>query len=241
MKFKSFILALCACFLVSSCELTNAAKGGMIGGASGGALGTGVGLLISKLAGTDTAKTTSIAAAAGVAVGATAGSLIGHKMDKAAKAAAALNGANADLLEDKDGLNYVKVTFDSGILFQTGKSALNAAAQSSLTSFAQNVLTSDMDVNIIGYTDNDAWKNCTAEQSAQKNVELSLARANAVYNYLTKNGASASQITSVQGLGEANPVASNATAEGKAQNRRVEVYILPSKEMIEAANNGTLK
>ena len=176
-----------------------------------------------------------------MAVGATAGSLIGHKMDKAAKAAAALNGADAELLTDADGTSYVKVTFDSGILFATGKSVLNAAAQSSLNSFAQNVLTPDMDVNIIGYTDNDAWRGCTAEQSAQKNLDLSLARANAVSNYLKANGATATQISSVQGLGEANPVASNATAEGKAQNRRVEVYILPSAAMIEAANNGTLQ
>ncbi len=241
MKFKSFIFALVACFLMSSCELTNAAKGGMIGGASGGALGTGIGLLVSKLAGTNTAKTTSIAAAAGVAVGATAGSLIGHKMDKAAKAAAALNGANAELLQDGDGTSYVKVTFDSGILFATGKSTLNASAQSSLNSFAQNVLTDDMDVNIIGYTDNTPFKGCTAEQSAQKNLDLSLSRATAVSNYLKANGATATQISSVQGLGEANPVASNETAEGKAQNRRVEVFILPSKEMIEAANNGTLQ
>ena len=233
MKLKTFIFGLIACFLTTSCSLTNAAKGGMIGGASGTAAGAAVGLLISKLAGTNTAKTTSIAAAAGMAVGATAGSLIGHKMDKAAKAAAALNGADAELLTDADGTSYVKVTFDSGILFATGKSVLNAAAQSSLNP--------DMDVNIIGYTDNDAWRGCTAEQSAQKNLDLSLARANAVSNYLKANGATATQISSVQGLGEANPVASNATAEGKAQNRRVEVYILPSAAMIEAANNGTLQ
>lgn len=241
MKLKTFIFGLIACFLTTSCSLTNAAKGGMIGGASGTAAGAAVGLLISKLAGTNTAKTTSIAAAAGMAVGATAGSLIGHKMDKAAKAAATLNGADAELLTDADGTSYVKVTFDSGILFATGKSVLNAAAQSSLNSFAQNVLTPDMDVNIIGYTDNDAWRGCTAEQSAQKNLDLSLARANAVSSYLKANGATATQISSVQGLGEANPVASNATAEGKAQNRRVEVYILPSAAMIEAANNGTLQ
>lgn len=241
MKFKSFIFALVACFLMSSCELSNAAKGGMIGGASGGALGTGIGLLVSKLAGTNTAKTTSIAAAAGVAVGATAGSLIGHKMDKAAKAAAALNGANAEVLTDGDGTSYVKVTFDSGILFATGKSTLNASAQSSLTSFATNVLTNDMDVNIIGYTDNTPFKGCTAAQSVEKNKELSLARATSVSNYLKANGATATQISSVLGLGEENPVASNETAEGKAQNRRVEVYILPSAAMIEAANNGTLQ
>ena len=239
MKFKSFVFALVACFLVSSCDLTNAAKGGMIGGASGGALGAGVGALVAKLAGKDMAKSTSIAAAAGVAVGATAGSLIGHKMDKAAKAAAAL--AQSELLEDKDGLSYVKVTFDSGILFTSGKSALSAVAQQNLSKFAKEVLTSDMDVNIVGYTDNDPWKGCTAEQSAQKNLQLSLDRANAVSNYLLTNGATAQQITSVQGLGEANPVADNSTAEGKKQNRRVEVFILPSKEMIEAANAGTLQ
>ena len=239
MKFKSFVFALVACFLVSSCDLTNAAKGGMIGGASGGALGAGVGALVAKLAGKDMAKSTSIAAAAGVAVGATAGSLIGHKMDKAAKAAAAL--AQSELLEDKDGLSYVKVTFDSGILFTSGKSALSAAAQQNLAKFAKEVLTSDMDVNVIGYTDNDPWKGCTAEQSVEKNKALSLERANSVSNYLKSNGATAEQITSVLGLGEENPVADNATAEGKKQNRRVEVYILPSKEMIEAANAGTLQ
>lgn len=239
MKFKSFVFALVACFLVSSCDLSNAAKGGMIGGASGGALGTGVGLLVSKLAGTNTAKTTSIAAAAGVAVGATAGSLIGHKMDKAAKAAAAL--AQSELLEDKDGLSYVKVTFDSGILFNLGKSTLSAAAQQNLAKFAKEVLTSDMDVNVVGYTDNTPFKGVSLEESMAKNKALSLERANAVSNYLKSNGATAEQITSVLGLGEENPVADNATAEGKAQNRRVEVFILPSKEMIEAANAGTLQ
>lgn len=239
MKFKSFVFALIACFLVSSCELTNAAKGGMIGGAAGGAAGAGIGLLISKLAHTDVAKTTSIAAAVGVAAGATAGSLIGHKMDKARKAAAAL--AEAELLEDKDGLSYVKVTFDSGILFTTGQSSLSAVAQQNLTKFANEVLTSDMDVNIVGYTDNTPFKGCTPEVSVKKNIQLSLDRANSVSNYLLKSGATAQQITSVQGLGEANPVADNSTEAGRKQNRRVEVYILPSKAMIEAANNGTLQ
>ena len=50
------------------------------------------------------------------------------------------------------------------------------------------------------------------------------------------SGYPAARLVSVQGFGEENPVADNATAEGKQQNRRVEVYILPSQDMINAAN-----
>ena len=132
MKLKTFIFGLIACFLTTSCSLTNAAKGGMIGGASGTAAGAAVGLLISKLAGTNTAKTTSIAAAAGMAVGATAGSLIGHKMDKAAKAAAALNGADAELLTDADGTSstgrYPSTAESSLLLARVSSTLLHRAA-----------------------------------------------------------------------------------------------------------------
>ena len=94
---------------------------------------------------------------------------------------------------------------------------------------------------IKGFTDNQGWKNSTAEQSAQKNETLSLQRAQSVQKYLTGQGVSSSQIKSVEGLGEADPVASNATAAGRQQNRRVEVYLFPSQSMIDAANNGTLQ
>ena len=80
------------------------------------------------------------------------------------------------------------------------------------------------------------WKNSTAEESKNKNKTLSLQRAQSVSTYLISNGATSSQLKYVEGLGEENPVASNATTEGQAQNRRVEVFILPSKAMVEAAN-----
>jgi flagellar motor protein MotB len=92
-----------------------------------------------------------------------------------------------------------------------------------------------MDVAIVGYTDNQGWRNSTAEQSVQKNIELSLQRATSVSNYLKQCGVTEDQIADVKGLGESNPVADNSTAAGKAQNRRVEVYLYASAEMIEAA------
>ena len=93
----------------------------------------------------------------------------------------------------------------------------------------------DMDVAIKGYTDNQGWKNSTAAQSVQKNMDLSLQRANSVSNYLKQCGVSSTQITSVEGLGEADPVADNSTAAGREQNRRVEVYLYASEKMIQEA------
>ena len=88
---------------------------------------------------------------------------------------------------------------------------------------------------------NTGWKNSTAAQSAEKNKTLSLQRAQSVQNHLLGQGVSSIQIRSVEGLGQDYPVADNSTAAGQAQNRRVEVYLYPSKAMIEAANNGTLQ
>ncbi|MGN0087371.1 MAG: OmpA family protein [Alloprevotella sp.] len=234
MKFTALLMS--AALLLSSCGSTsNTAKGGIIGGASGAAIGALVGQLIGK------GKGAAIGAGVGAAVGAGAGVLIGNKMDKAKKEAEKIQGAQAELLTDGQGVSYVKVTFDSGILFSSGKAALTATAQQSLAQFAQNVLTSDMDLAIVGFSDNDPWKGCTAEQSQQKNKELSLQRAQSVSTYLQQKGATASQIKYVEGLGEEKPVADNSTAEGKKKNRRVEAYIIPSQEMIQSANNGTLK
>ena len=139
--------------------------------------------------------------------------------------------------EDANGLDAVKVTFDSGILFSSGKSTLSPTSKASLQELA-NVLKNnrDCDVAIQGYTDNQGWKNSTAEQSAQKNKALSLDRAAAVSSYLQSLSVPTSQIKSVDGFGEQNPVASNATAAGQAQNRRVEVYMYASQKMINEAN-----
>mgnify|MGYP002870227655 CR=1 FL=1 len=230
---KSIAVALCAALVLAGCNMSNQGKGALIG-AGGGA---GLGAIIGAIAGN-----TAVGAAIGGAVGAGAGAIIGKKMDKAKKEAEAVQNAQVEAVTDANGLEAVKVTFDSGILFATGSSTLSSTAMTSLFQFA-NVLkaNADCDVAVQGYTDNAGWKNSTAAQSQQKNLELSQQRAQSVTNYLLSQGVSSTQIRSTMGYGEANPVADNSTAAGKAQNRRVEVYMYASQAMINAANEGTLQ
>lgn len=237
-KTNCMAILLSASMVLSGCgSLNNTAKGGMIGGGSGAALGA----IIGGIAGHG--KGAAIGAAVGAAVGTGAGVLIGKKMDKAAQQAAQIEGAEVEQVTDNNGLQAVKVTFDSGILFNTSSSALSTSAKAALSKFANNVLNQnrDMDVAIYGYTDNTGWKNSTAEQSFQKNMELSQARAQSVSSYLLGCGASASQIKTVEGMGENNPVADNSTEAGRRENRRVEVYMYASQQMIQQAEAGTLK
>ena len=204
--------------------MSKTGQGALIG-AGGGA---GLGAIIGALAGNT---------AIGTAVGAGAGAIIGKKMDKAKKEAEAIQNAQVEEVKDANGLDAVKMTFDSGILFNTGKSDLSAASKASLQQLATVLKNnSDCDVAIQGYTDNQGWKNSTAEQSAQKNQALSLDRATAVSSYLQALSVPASQIKSVEGFGQNNPVADNSTKAGQAQNRRVEVYMYASQKMIQDAN-----
>lgn len=224
-KIKFFSIALCFALVLAGCN--NTQKGAGIG-AGGGAI---LGAIVGKLAGN-----TAVGAAVGAAVGTGAGVIIGKKMDKAKAEAEAVKNAQVQQVTDANGLAAVKVTFDSGILFSTGSATLAPAAKTSLQQFATVLKNNaDCDVAIQGYTDNAGWKNSTAEQSVAKNKELSLNRAKAVSSYLTSLGVTSKQLKSVDGLGEENPVADNSTAAGKAQNRRVEVYMYASQEMIQAA------
>lgn len=230
-KIKVFSLALCLAMVMAGCNNTQ----------KGAAIGTGAGALVGAIVG-KLAGNTAVGAAVGGAVGAGTGAIIGKKMDKAKAEAEAVKNAQVESVTDANGLQAVKVTFDSGILFSTGSSTLAPAAKASLQQFSQVLKNnSGCDVAIQGYTDNAGWKNSTAAQSVEKNKALSLDRATSVSSYLLGLGVPSSQIKSVDGLGEANPVADNSTAAGKAQNRRVEVYMYASQEMIKAAENGTLQ
>ena len=225
---KSIAILACAMTVLTGCAtLNNLAKGSLIGGVGGGAVGAGVGAAI----GGD--KGAAIGAAIGTAVGAGAGAIIGNVMDKKAEELAALEAAQVETVEDANGLKAIKVTFDSGILFATNKSNLSAEAKSNLKKFADEMKDlSDTDITIYGHTDNTG--------SAEVNERLSLQRANAVSAELQANGIAKSRITT-EGKSFTMPVADNSTAEGRAQNRRVEVFISANQNMIAAAENGELK
>ena len=227
MKSKSILsLGLCACLVLSGCGITKTAGGALIGTAGGALLGAAVGYYTGN---------TAVGTAVGATVGASAGALIGHKMDKAAEAAAAVEGAEMEKLTDDEGnTRAVKVTFDSGILFATNKSNLGAEAQKNLAQFAEVLKTyDDADVAIYGHTDNTG--------SLAVNQRISKERAEAVAKFLKSKGVAETQIKEVQGFDFQQPVADNATAEGRAQNRRVEVFLYASDAMREAAEAGTLE
>ena len=228
---KIATMGLCLAMLVS-CS-TNTGTGSLIGAGGGAVLGGVLGAVIGK-----DAK----GAAIGGAVGAGTGAAIGKHMDKVkAKAAAEMENAKVEEVTDANGLKAVKVTFDSGLLFATSSATLANKSKADLNDFA-TLLKNDADlaVDVQGYTDNQGWKNSTAEQSAQKNLNLSQQRAESVKNYLTSQGVSYNQFKNVTGYGEQNPVADNSTKAGQQANRRVEVYLYASEKMIEKANNGQL-
>lgn len=210
-------------------SMTNTGKGALIGGGGGAALGAGIGALIGG------GKGAAIGSAIGAGVGAGAGSLIGNRMDKQQKELERQlsDQATVEQTTDANGLRAIKVTFDGGILFPTNGTTLSANAKTELTKFATSLIQNPgTNVQIFGFTDNTG--------SMQVNQRVSTGRADAVLTYLVNSGVSPTRITA-QGIPMANYVASNDTPEGRAQNRRVEIYITASPEMIQQAENGTLQ
>ena len=215
-------LALSAALVLTGCGLSNTVKGTGIGAGAGALIGAGVGRVLGN---------TAIGAAIGGVVGGTAGALIGKKMDKQKKELEE-QVKNAKIESVNDG-QAIRVTFDSGILFATNSSTLTTTSQTSLRNFAANLKVNDQtDLLIIGHTDNTG--------SDRINDPLSLNRASSVRSFLAGQGVSSNRMR-VEGKGSREPVADNSTAAGRKENRRVEVYILPNKAMVEAAQNGTLK
>ena len=225
------IVLLSASIVLTGCKsLNNAAKGGLIGAGTGAAIGAGIGVLIGK-----DGKSAAVGAAIGTAVGTSAGVIIGKKMDKAAaETAAQVENAKVETIEDVNGLKAVKVTFDSGILFEFNKSVLNEPSKAALAKFADILIKNPtMDIAVLGHTDNVG--------SLEANKKVSLARAKVVADYLVANGAARTQMKTVEGRDYSMPVASNETVEGRAQNRRVEVYMYASEKMIEDAQKEATK
>ena len=227
MKIKALSCALLAVLiLMTGCNVTNLGKGTAIGGGGGAALGAGIGALIGK------GKGAAIGAGTGAAVGAAVGAIIGKHMDnQQKKLEEQLTNAEVEKTEVQ-GMQAIKITFPGGILFATGKSAIQPAAQVELAEFAKSLQENPLtEVAIGGYTDNTG--------SMAANERVANARANAVKTFLENDGIAASRIKA-EGFPMQDYVASNDTEAGRAQNRRVEIYIYASDEMVKAAENGQL-
>jgi outer membrane protein OmpA-like peptidoglycan-associated protein len=221
-KMKFTALLLCGALLLGSCStMNNTTKGGVIGGGSGAAAGAIIGGLIGK------GKGAAIGAAVGAAVGTGAGVAIGHKMDKKAAEAAKIEGAQVEQVTDNNGLPAVKVSFAAGILFAFNSSALSNEAKSSLRELAQ-ILKEDptTDIAIIGHTDKVG--------TYEANMKVSKNRAYSVENYLQDCGVSPAQFKKVEGVGYTE-YDDNLSAD---QNRRVEIYMYASEQMIKNAEAG---
>lgn len=207
-------------------SMSKTGKGALIGAGGGAALGAGIGAIIGK------GKGAAIGAAVGGAIGSGTGALIGRRMDKQQKELEAIEGAKVESVTDVNNLKAIKVTFDNGILFETNRSDLNATSRDALTKFATSLKNSpDTDVTINGHTDNTG--------SREVNIRVSNERANSVANFLVNQGVNRARITTA-GLAYDYPVADNSTAAGRAQNRRVEIFITASEEMIKKAEAGQL-
>jgi outer membrane protein OmpA-like peptidoglycan-associated protein len=113
----------------------------------------------------------------------------------------------------------------SDVLFESGKAALTPNLKESLAKIAGILIVyKDPNIQIEGHTDNVGLKGQSQEQSKDYNQKLSEDRANGVLNYLVEQGVTASRLTGV-GYGLDRPIADNATKDGRAKNRRVDLVI----------------
>ena len=221
-KMKLTALMLCGGLLLSGCgtfsNMNNTAKGGIIGGGSGATAGAIIGGLIGK------GKGAGIGAAIGAAVGTGAGVIIGKKMDKKAAEAAQIENAQVEQVTDVNGLPAVKVTFADGVLFDFNSTALSNESKATLREVAE-ILRDDptTDIAIIGHTDKVG--------TYEVNLKFSKERAYNVENYLQDCGVSPAQFKQVKGVGYDEYDESKTAAE----NRRVEIYMYASEEMIQQA------
>lgn len=219
LKYVVVIFVITVSVFISGCGASNTVKGGVIGGVSGGVVGGVIGNQFGN---------TTLGAVIGAAVGGTAGALIGNNMDKQAEE---MENELEDAKIERVG-EGILISFDSGILFGYDSSTLQAEAKANISKLA-DILKKYPDSNILitGHTDSDGTE--------AYNQTLSEKRAKSVSDYAMYQGISSSRL-SIVGLGENEPIESNATDGGKKLNRRVEIAIYASEEMKAAADRGEL-
>lgn len=205
--------------LFASCNTTRTFRGGAIGAGAGGAIGGVIG------SGSDN---TAKGAILGAVIGGTAGALIGNYMDKQAEELAQdLEGAKIERIGEG-----IKITFDSGILFDFDSAELTPVSRQNIQDMAGTLVKyDDTKILIEGHTDNKGTE--------EYNQELSEERAASVSDLLKSRGVAGSRISEV-GYGEEVPVADNSTEAGRSLNRRVEVAIFANEKLKRAAERGDL-
>jgi outer membrane protein OmpA-like peptidoglycan-associated protein len=159
----------------------------------------------------------------GAAGGAALGGGTGYLFDRQQKAfddslAAEQRQNQVQIQRVRDDL--LKITLQNQVLFDFDKASVKPAMEPTLTKLAGVLVKYDQsDATVVGYTDSVG--------SEDYNKQLSLRRAQAVVDFLVAQGVPAQRLQA-QGMGEANPVASNATDAGRQLNRRVEILVSPS-------------
>src|SRR6478752_358428 len=203
-------------------------KTGMSKTAKGGIIGAGGGAVLGGLIGAATGNTAA-GAIIGAAVGGSTGAIIGRRMDKQA-AELQKDMKNARVERVGEG---IKITFSSGILFNTNSAELRPQSQADIQTLAATLKKyGDTNVIVEGHTDNTG--------SDDINQPLSERRAESVANYTIAQGVERSRITT-QGFGSTKPVADNSTEAGRQANRRVEIAIFANEKLKKAAERGEIK
>jgi outer membrane protein OmpA-like peptidoglycan-associated protein len=208
---KSFICGLLAVSMLSACatnpytgesQVSKTAWGTGIGAAAG----AGIGALAGGKKG----------ALIGAGIGAVAGAGTGAYMDvQASKLRQELLNTGVQVQETN---GQIYLIMPGNITFDSNDASIKSSFQPVLNSIAKVITEYNKTmVQINGYTDSTG--------SAATNNALSLRRANAISNYLRLQGVDGNRIVT-DGLGSSNPIASNATAAGREQNRRVEIILI---------------
>lgn len=220
---KKISIIIMACVLTfGACKSWNKTQKGV-------AIGAGTGAVAGAAIGKAANDHTILGAIIGAAVGGVTGGVIGHYMDKqAAEIQKDVQGAKVERIGEG-----IKITFDSGILYDVNSASLKPEASENIAKLAK-VLNKypDTEILIEGHTDNTG--------DDKYNQELSVKRAESVSGYLKQQSIKSSRITTT-GYGELQPLQSNETAEGRTQNRRVEVAIMADKKLKKAAKRGDIK
>ncbi|TVP73534.1 MAG: OmpA family protein [Rhodobacteraceae bacterium] len=158
-------------------------------------------------------------AVAGALVGGTAGALVGQQLDRQAEELRRQLGSNVDIRNTGQELI---LTLPQDLLFAVDSAALRPDLQQDLRVIAGNLVNYPRsDVIVVGHTDNTG--------SAAHNQALSERRAQSVAQVLRSQGVAANRIQTI-GRGLTQPIASNDTAQGRQQNRRVEIFIRPHQQ-----------